>query len=167
MATTPTTPGAIRDRMLTVIEALTPTSATNVPFLRHVSETNGNYIEWAETNPAAAFRRVDVRYSGAEEAPETSSGVEEEHQRTFTVTIAYPLDTRYGADLSLDRDDIIAEDQFKIEKAIGMLGKANFTGPTYPDATWLRDGSGADRQAGEACDFLILTLRYAYILDVT
>ena len=167
MPTSTTTPAAIRDRMLTVIEALTPTSDSAIKFLRHPNEGAGDFIEWAESTPAAAYRRVQVIETGEDGPPETSSGIEEERTVTFRVTIAYPLDQRYGTDLALDRHDVIREDQRRIERAIGMHGKANFTPSSYPDATWLQDGSGADRQQGEACDYLVLTIRMLYVLDVS
>ena len=161
MATSPTTNALVRDRMLTVIEELVPTSDTQVRFERHQNDGRGDFIEWAESQPAAAYRRFQVRTTGSLEPPETSSGVEEERQITFTITVAYPLDHRYGGDLALDRDDIMDEDERRIENAIGMHGRANFTPPTYPDATWL--GGGVDREEAAACGFLVITQRMAII----
>ena len=73
--------------------------------------------------------------------------------------VAYPQTGRDGANQALDRDDTLDVDQFQIDRAIGMLGKANFTSP-YPDATWL-SGVPGDRVEGEACDFI--ELRYVRI----
>lgn len=159
-----TTPEAIRDRIIAVIAALDPTSLTSDRFRAHRNET-GDFVTACETQPTGAFRRYQVIETGGDGPPETSSGVEEERSVTFRVTVAYPKTARYGADQALDRADVMREDQFKIEKAIGMHGKANFT-PPYPDATWLMDGSGADREESEACDYLVITQRMIYVLSL-
>lgn len=161
-----TTPAAIRDRFITVIEALTPTSLSADKFRGYRNEGNAEFMEWAEAKPASAFRRVQVIETGDDGPPETSSGIEEERTVTFTVTVAYPHTHRYGDDAGLDRHDVMREDQRKIERAVGMHGASNFAG-AYPNATWLADGSGADRVAGEACDYLQLTIRMVYVLDVS
>ncbi len=161
LAGTTTTAESIRERIVTVIEDLTPTSLTGDLYREFRNETT-DFVEWCENSPAGALRRFQARYSGNDDPPETSSVLETEHQRDFTVWVAYPRTARYGADQSLDRDDVIDEDRKQILRAIGMLGKPNFTSP-YPAATWLSQGENVDRTDGAACDFLQIVVRLAFI----
>lgn len=158
MATT--TPAAIRDRAITVIEALTPGSDTGVRFRAFRNESAANFQEWCEANPASCRRRFQVRTEGGTFTPPVSNHDVEEHQVTLVVTLAHPQTHRDGRDAALDRDDTADADAFQIDKAIGMLGKANFTSP-HADATWI-EGSPADRIVGEGVDFVELRLTYIY-----
>jgi hypothetical protein len=163
MPSSTTTPSAIRDRAAALIAALTPTSLPNDEFREHRDESP--FMEWCETKPASALRRYQVLDLGNDGPPETSDGVEEERRLTLQVTVAYPHTARFGEDQARDRYRVIREDQRKIEFAIGMHGKANFS-PPYPDATWLMDGYGVDRIEGDACDFLVVTQSMLYVLDL-
>lgn len=157
MATT--TPAAIRDRAITVIEALVP--STDVRFRAYRNEGGADFQQWCEDNPASCRRRFQVRTEGGTLTPPVSDTLVEEHQVTLVILVAYPQTNRDGRDAALDRDDTLDVDAFQIDKAIGMLGKANFTPPTYADATWI-EGSPADRIVGDAADFLELRLTYIY-----
>ena len=159
MATT--TPAAIRDRALTVIEALVPGSLSADRFRRYRNEDDGDFRAWAESNPAGCLRRVQVRTTGATETPPVSNFDHEEHQVTLEVTVAYPQTHRYGEDAALDRDDVIDQDAFQIDKAIGMQGGANFTPATSADACWI-GGSPRDIERGEGVDFLVLVMVFIY-----
>lgn len=159
MATT--TPAAIRDRAITVIEALTPGSLSNDKFRRYRNEGDGDFRAWAEANPSGCLRRFQVRTTGATETPPVSNFDHEEHQVTLGVTVAYPQTARFGADQALDRDDVIDQDAFQIDKAIGMQGGANFTPATSADACWI-SGSPAEIERGETVDFLVLVFVYIY-----
>ena len=75
----------------------------------------------------------------------------EQREVTFLIIVAYPQTARTGADQALDRDDVMSADQHQIELAVGMTGRANFSG-AYPDACWL--SGSTTRTVGEACDFL-------------
>jgi hypothetical protein len=152
-----TTPEAIRDRMITVIEALTPASDTGVRFRRYRNEGGADFKAWADANPNAARRRFQVRTTGRTQVPATSNTDVEEHQIEVIITLAFPKTGRDGPAQALDRDDTLDADQFQIDKACGMLGRANFTPSSYPDATWL-EGVPGDRVEGETCDFA--ELRY-------
>ncbi len=153
------TPEAIRDRMIAVIEALTPTSDVRVPYRRYRNEGGANFQGWAEKNPTAARRRFQVRTAGRTTTPAVSNTDIEQHEVEVTITLAYPQTGRDGPDQALDRDDTADVDQFQIDRACGMLGKANFFSP-YPDATWI-EGVPGERIEGETCDFI--ELRYVMI----
>lgn len=165
MPTSPTTIDDIIGRMTTVIEGLTPTSHSSDRFRVHREEVE-DFIELCEQQPAGVLRRVQIIETGDDEPPETSSGSEEERTVTIRVIVAYPKTGRYGSLQGRDRRKVLREDQRLIEQAVGMHGKANFT-PPYPDATWLKEGSATERQSGEACDFLIVTQRMIFVLDVS
>jgi hypothetical protein len=155
-----TTPEAIRDRALTVIEGLTPASDSGVKFRRYRNEGGADFQDWAESHPSGAQRRVQVRTSGASHVPEVSNTDMEEHRLTMTVLVAYPHTHRWGSANGLDRDDVMDQDAFQIDEAIGMLGRANFSSP-YPDACWL-EGGVTERVRGTSCDFIELQLVYLY-----
>lgn len=154
------TPEAIRDRAITVITALTPASGSDVKFVAYRNEGGADFRAWAEQNPDACRRRFQVRSRGGTETPPVSNTVIDEHQVTLTVLVAYPQTGRDGAGQALDRDDTLDADAFQIDKAIGMLGAANFT-PSTADACWI-SGSPADREEGDGVDFLVLELTYLY-----
>jgi len=158
MATT--TPEAIRDRFITVIETLTPSRDSGTRFRAYRNEGGADFIAWAEAHPAGAQRRVQVRTSLASEAPLVSNTDVEEHRVTITVLVAYAQNARMGTGQALDRDDAMDADQFQIDYAVGMCGAANFS-PPYADATWV-DGSPASRIVGAACDFIQLEYTMTY-----
>lgn len=159
MATT--TPSAIRDRAITVIEGLTPTSDAGVKFRAYRNEGEGDFRAWAEANPAGCLRRFQVRTTGATETPPVSNFDHEEHQVTLEVTLAYPQSHRFGPDNALDRDDVMDDDAFAVDKAIGMQGGANFTPATSADACWI-GGSPREVERGDGVDFVVLVFLYIY-----
>lgn len=158
MATT--TPEAIRDRAIAVIESLVPTTDRSLGFRSYRNEGGADFQAWAEAHPASAARRFQVRADGATETPPVSNTDVEEHRCTLRILVAYPQSHRWGTGAALDRDDVLDQDAFSIDKALGMLGAANFTSP-HPDATWI-EGSPVSRIVGGACDFVELTLTYLY-----
>ena len=154
-----TTPSAIRDRAITVVAALTPASDSGVGFRAYRNEGGADFQAWAEANPASCRRRFQIRTTGGTSTPLVSNTDEEEHQVTLTVLVAYPTTGRDGAAQALDRDDVMDADEFQIDVALGMLGRANFSG-SYPDACWI-EGAPMDRIDGASVTFI--ELRYTYI----
>jgi hypothetical protein len=158
-----TTAEAIRDRLIAVIEGLTPVSLSGDKFRAYRNEGGADFQSWAEANPPGAFRRVQVRDTGEDESPEVSNTDCEERKVTFSILVAYPQTSRTGKGAALDRDDVIQQDRRSIDKAIGMIGRANLSHP-YPDACWLKDGSDAPtRVEGNGVDFL--EFRYQYLFQ--
>ena len=88
---------AIRDRVYTLIEALTPTSLSSDKFRRYRNEADADFTEWSEANAAAALRRFQVRETGDDEPPLTSAVTEERVRLRLQVQIAYPQTHRYGS----------------------------------------------------------------------
>lgn len=160
MPTTPTTAAAIRDRLIAVIAALQPQVDSVLMFEKFDNELAADFRLWADSHPAGAHRKFQVRDVGVDQPPEVSNTDLEERLVTYEISIAYPQDNRWGGDNALDRDDVMGSDQHQIEHAVGMCGRANFTAPTYPDACW-RSGKTI-RLSGTACDFLVITQTMAF-----
>ncbi len=156
---------AIRDRVLTLIEGITPAQLTGNRFRRSLDEGAANLIEWAEENPQAAFRRFQVRDDGDDPGvTETSSMNVELRRATLIIGVAYPHDKRAGSGGGRDRDDCMDRDWRKIYNAIGPgNGQGSYSGAN--DCTVMSCSKYIDR--GQACDFLIVTLVVTYYLDVT
>lgn len=152
--TNATTIDAIRDRALDVIEALVPTMLAGDKFRRYRDEGDGNFEVWAEANPAAAFRRFQVDFDGAQFTPEVSNTDFEERPGHMTTIVAYPHDARAGTKQARDRKKLIDRDADLLEKGIGLYSRQNFSAP-YPDAVWI--AGDTRRFLGQACDFLIVT----------
>jgi hypothetical protein len=146
-----TTADAIRDRMITLIEAITPALLANDSFLRYRNEGDADFETWAQSNPTAAWRRFQVRTQGTEGLPEVSNCDVEERTQLFVVTVCYAQTARAGAKAALDRDTVVDRDRDAIELAVGLYSRANFS-PPYPDAvvtSW-----SVERTPGQGCDFL-------------
>lgn len=160
-----TTADSLVERVLDIIEALTPTASPGAGrFRRYRGEGDGDFVAWCEANPESAFRRVAARHSGSVGVPEVSNGDFEERETTITVLIAYANDSRAGRDQTRARDQLIALDLDQLERAIGLYSRANFT-PPNPDA-YFRDWSSA-RIAQNACTFLSVEVTYAFQRSLT
>lgn len=150
---------AIRDRIVTLISALSPSFAPGNAFAAYRNEGDGNFVKWSEVNPAGAFRRFQVRDDGTDETPVVSNFDFDERKATMVMTIAYPVNARTGPQNALDRDDAMDSDFQQIELAVGVYGRQNFSTP-YPDAVPLGISKRIER--GKACDFLVLTETFTY-----
>lgn len=159
------TAAAIRDRAHSLIEALTPTSDSRVPFLRYRNEGDGDFDDWVEKNPAACLRRFQVRDDGSETPPDVSNVDVDMRHITLIVRVAYPHTGRYGADQALDRDDVIDQDWGKINGKLGIYGGANFPNEAAYACTTL----GAEREVdrGAVVDVLRITARFSFWRTVT
>ncbi len=158
-----TTQAAIRDRVRSLIEALTPTILAADRFRSYRNEGNGDFQTWAESIPSAALRRFQARFDGGEEPPEVSDTLTDMRHATMIIIVAYPHTARYGADQALDRDDAIDSDWGLLNGKLGIYSRASYSG-TY-DCTPL----GAEREVirGTSCDFLEVRARFSYYRTVT
>jgi hypothetical protein len=153
---------SIRDRVYTLIEALTPTSLSSDKFRRYRNEGGADFDAAMEKNPSAAFRRFQVRETGDDEIPETSSGTEERVRIRYTLRMAYPQTHRYGGANAMDRDDVINQDWKAINYTVGMYGRGNFSGTN--DCTPL--GAMKTRESGQGVDYLVVTLEFEYLRGI-
>lgn len=167
MATT--TAKAIRERILTVVGALTPSVYPSLLFVPYRDESGADFRRWARAHPQVCTRRVQARSVTTEQPPDASNTDVSAQLATFDVVIAYARRFRAGA--GLDRDDTMERDQIQIEHAIGRDGYANFSGAN-PNASWLgpdargsQTGTSYERDDGGGTggvDFLVIrqTMRF-------
>ena len=154
---------AIRDRIVSLVSGLTPSTDSRTKFRQYRNEEGADFEEWAEKNAAAAFRRFQVREVGDDQIPETSSGVEERVRIRFEIRISYPQSHRYGAANAMDRDDVINQDWKQLNYAIGLYGRGNFS--STHDCTPL--GAVKTRETGQKVDYLFVTADYEYLRSLT
>jgi hypothetical protein len=152
----------IRDRIITLITAITPSVASGTRFRHSQDEGDGDFQELCEAQPAGAFRRFQVRNDGTTELPLYSDVLYTLEPARFVVTVAYPHDKRAGRQGARDRDDAIDSDWRKINYAIGIYGRANFS--VGNDCT--PTGAVKSIERGESCDFLVVTMDCTYYLKV-
>lgn len=156
------TPETIRDRIITLISALTPTSLAADKFRVARDEAAADFRGWAEQNPAACLRRFQVRYDGNAEPPEVTNLDVAQLRMRVRILIAYPQTHRFGGAAGRDRDDVIDEDWRKLDYSVGIYGRANFSGTN--DCTPM--GCQREIERGQGVDFLTITAEYIYTLDV-
>lgn len=158
-----TTQAAIRDQCILMIAAIAPRSNSGDKFVAYPSNADGEFVPWAESTPDGAFRRFFVRATGSDKPVEVSNTDIETHYTELEVMVAYPKTARTGTRGALDRDDVIDQDRFLIEHAIGLLGAANFVTPA---ATYRGHTVKIDRTSA-VCDYLILvqTMSYARLMS--
>lgn len=124
MATT-TTFKLIRNQMVSVIEALTP-SVLNRPEnkFRRLPDKTMTLDAWAQSHGADnCFRKFDIRRTGGFTDPEILDPTA--HRRTLlcTITVAYPLNFGiYGANDLDDLEDTIDSDIVQIRDAVFSPG---------------------------------------------
>ena len=129
MATT--TRAAIRDQMISDIEALTPTSApSDIRFRRSPRKTP--LRKWAtESNQSSAvLRRFEILWDGLVERLPYQETTAYERRDRVTVTVAYPVKVgQYGSDELDDLQDTVELDirqiRDKIETAASYVSGEN------------------------------------------
>ncbi len=125
-----TTVDLIRTQMVSVLEAVTPTSQTGVKFRSHRDEVE--FFDWCGANKEAAFRRFEVQWSGGYEGPEVTNTDLEWHRTELTVTLAYPLTWgKYGAKNRASLLKMVEEDVHQFDDLVGLRGAANWTGGSW------------------------------------
>jgi hypothetical protein len=167
MATSTTTAAAVRDRAIAVIEALAPSSLIGDPFIEYQNDGDADFELYCESRPDSVMRMFQVRTTALDRKVEVSNGDVELHYLELAVIVAFPK-VAFGAGRgALGRDDVIDQDRYDIEKAIGLNGGANFAAP-YPDATY-RDFVTPTRVNRDkpACDYLEIVLLMSYLRDMT
>jgi hypothetical protein len=163
MATT--TIYALQNRIVSLIEALTPALHVTPKFRHALDEDGADFRTWATAQKAAALRRFQVRADGADQSPAVSDTMVENRMVIFETVIAYPQTLRAGKLGARDRDRMMVLDQHAIENAIGLRGYGNFTS-SNPNASFVADGSSTTREEGDGVDFLVIVQAMRYFLAV-
>ena len=124
MATT--TVEAIRDNMISLIEALTPNTRASNKF--SVDRAVHDFGEWAEEHANSCLRRFAIKDVGSYDLPEVSSHQEERLRANLTVLVAYPMKAPSLAGTNANRDlyDVIREDMHQIDSAIGHRAQGDY-----------------------------------------
>ncbi len=157
-----TTSEGIRDRIIALITAITPAAPVTPAFRAYRNEEGGDFRAFAAANAAGALRRFQVRDNGEDHGVTVSNTDYDEREATFTVLIAYPQNARAGRQNAMDRDDCSDADFHKLDYAIGIYGRANFTVATLSDCTPL----GLEKvgvEHGQGVDFLVLRGTFRYL----
>lgn len=155
---------AIRDRVIALIEGLTPASPPATPLLRRYRNEGGaDFVDWAQKNPAAAMRRFQARDDGRDPLPDVSNLDLEDAQLLLIISIAYPQNQRAGSDGALDRDDCARGDWKKINYAIGWAGRANFS--SGHDCTPLGCEMRIEQRTG--IDLMVIEARFRFYRSTT
>lgn len=116
-----TTPSAIRNRMATLVVAITPAIHAGQKFQQVREEMP--FRDWVEQNPTAV-RRFSIRNLGDTTQALVTSTQLERVEETILFEVCYPKTWRHnvpgtGTEL-LGLDDVIASDAVKIEATIGV-----------------------------------------------
>ena len=93
-----------RDRIIAVIESLTPAILSKNRFLRFRNEEGGDFAKWCLAHPEASLRRFQVRDDGTDPTPLVTNCSVDEKMITFFISVAYPQTDRAGGKGALDRD---------------------------------------------------------------
>lgn len=157
-----TTAEAIRDYVISLIRALTPTTQPSARFIPHNHERDGKFEAWCEAKGSAPFRRFSVRSVHTDRRPRTSNLYVEEHFLTLEMLFAYPMTSRTGKDGALDRDDTADLDRKLITQAVCVNGYANFVGAVNPNATPLAEGDPVSFRELAGVELLVITQTYRY-----
>lgn len=155
------TPETIRNRVAALIEALTPTTNVGDKFRQTRDEAAADFVQQAESTPTACLRRFQVRNAGSRGTPATSNVDVSQHELELRIRVAYPNSHRFGS--GRDRDDVIDEDFRKLDFAIGIYGRANFSSTHDCCPTGL---FREDDERGEKVSFLVMRFTCLYFLDV-
>lgn len=159
------TPGAIRDRVIALVTALTPTDLAGDRFRVSRDTDDAAFRASCLAAPQACLRRFQVRQQGKRGTPVVSNVDVARHPLALTIIVAYPNTHRYGAAAGRDRDDVIDEDIRRLDYVCGIYGRANFS--TTHDCTPLGLDDDPEVETDGAVSFLVVVARYEYVMTVT
>lgn len=148
-----TTASAIRDRMITLTQAVTPSTLADTKFRVH--REAGDFRSWAMDNPTSCFRRFSVRDTFQTNEPDVTNLDLEWVSTFFDFSCAYPKTYRAGRDGNRDTDDLIEQDMHTLLHSIGTRGYANYTDGVITD-------EGRTVVDGEEVRFLEFTFKVQY-----
>lgn len=116
-----TTWGTVRNNLITVVQAITP-SLLNRPenLFRRCPDKSMSVDQWAITHAAdTCFRRFDVRRAGQWQDPEVLDPTAIRRQMPAMITVAYPVNVAlYGADDLDDLENLVDSDAMQIRDAV-------------------------------------------------
>jgi len=150
MATT--TFAAFRDAQATRIAALTPSAFSDVPFREHLDEVD--IRAWALEYPQASMRRFAIEDTFSPSLPQITNGDVWWWEGTEQIVIAYPTDGRYGQANLRDLSDVLRQDFYQIDAAIGARAGAYSSGHAVI--------ASMSQEQHDAVTFLVLTYTFRF-----
>lgn len=150
--------------MIALVKAIQPTlhrETDHDDFRPYLNEGKGDFVEWAQENPQASFRRFQIRDTGERFSPDVTNTDVESCVITFEAIVSYPQTMWAGDDGALERDAVMDADERLLGNAIGLNGYPNFVGASVPNAS-LTDRELVTRVIGQGVDFLFMRLRYYF-----
>lgn len=151
-----TTPGAIRDRMVTLIKAIAPAIHPAQKFHHHRAEMT--FREDMEAQPSSCHRKFSVRFGGATTQAAVTDHTVERVEDDAIVEVAYGLDWRFGGTQLLGLDDVIASDAVQIEATVGVPSSDS----TLKGLASIIRAADAERDQSGPCVFLTIRYRIEY-----
>lgn len=151
-----TTPGAIRDRMATLITGITPRLHAGQKFLRHREQSP--FRAAMDAVPGACLRRFSVRNLGDITQALVTDHQVERVEETMIVEVAYPTDGRHGGVELAGLDDAINSDATRIEATIGIPS----SDATLKGLASIFRPADVERDFSEAVTYLTIRLRVEY-----
>lgn len=158
-----TTPANIRDRIITLITAITPTNLEGDKYRVTRDLTDADFRAACLSSPQSCLRRFQVRKVGKRGNPQVSNVDAARHDVAFEIVVAYPNTYRYGAAAGRDRDDVIDEDLAQLDFAVGLYSRGSFTVATSSDCTPLGFEEDPPVETEGAVSFLVILARYEYV----
>jgi hypothetical protein len=119
-----TTPDAVIDQMIALIEDITPQVHAHLGFKAYRDEMD--FREWAQANPAQCLRRFCVTFAGDTSQALVTSTQLERVEEAVEIIVAYPTDFRHGATQLRGLRRVISRDSKQIDAKVG---------PSASDAT--------------------------------
>lgn len=149
----------VRDSQISDIHAITPTSHAGEPFRVH--RTPQEFEDWCEQNPAACFRRFELRKIFSDSFPEVSNTDHEEEIAEQELVVAYPAIRTGSYKTPRDRDVLINEDKHALRKVVGITGYRN-----YSNAAIIGEDEITVEPLGEDVLLLMIPLTFAFYRTV-
>jgi hypothetical protein len=148
----PTTFATVRDKMVTLLEGLTPLRNAAQPFRRH--RDPADFSAWVEAHPEACLRRFELETALALEPAPFTDGLVENTEQVVRVRVAYPRSPGlYGPENERDHEDLLEVDVAQIDEAIGKHAGPDYVNEQHECAF----RALAIDDAGEAARILSLT----------
>lgn len=120
-----TTFASIRDQQVITIRAITPTRRAAKKFELYPGEAE--FSQWCELNPQACFRIFEISSPLDAIRPLVSNTDIVDTEQSMNVEIGYPLDYgEVGANNQRELEDLIDEDKWRVDQAIGLHGSPNY-----------------------------------------
>ena len=151
-----TTPDAITDQMISLVEDITPALHAVQKFRAHREEMD--FRDWALASPASCLRRFSITFGGDTPQALVTSGQLERTEETVEVVVAYPTDFRHGGTQLAGLRKTISRDAKQIEAAIGVCA----TDTTLKSLASIFRNDGTSRESAGPVHFGVITFRVEY-----